>query len=207
MSGAVTELIEDGGEEYRRRFEESLLPHLPAMHRVAVKLTGDPTAAEDLVQEAYLRAHKSFGTLRDTTRARAWLCRIVARLAIDRHRRADREVLVENPEELDRFSVYELVWDEDPDPYSDTPHDDLLARFRDDEVRAALEALPVEYRVPLVLLYAAESDCTYRDLAEMLGCPIGTVMSRLHRGRKILERELWECALRRGMVKTWNPNR
>jgi RNA polymerase sigma-70 factor (ECF subfamily) len=77
----------------------------------------------------------------------------------------------------------------------------LLAQFRDDEVRAALLALPDKYRLPLILLYAEEM--TYKELSEVLGCPMGTVMSRLHRARKILERELWECATRRGLVKSW----
>ena len=67
--------------------------------------------------------------------------------------------------------------------------------------RAALRTLPEVYRVPLVLLYTEEM--SYRELAEVLGCPVGTEMSRLHRGRKILERELWECAKRRGLVRTW----
>ena len=70
-----------------------------------------------------------------------------------------------------------------------------------DAFRSALLALPEAYRVPLVLLYTEE--LSYRELAEMLGCPVGTVMSRLHRGRKVLERELWEYAKRRGWVKTW----
>jgi RNA polymerase sigma-70 factor (ECF subfamily) len=102
---------------------------------------------------------------------------------------------------LDRFSLYDLIWEEDPLPYSDQLHEDFLLQFRDEEVRAALLALPEAFRVPLVLLYS--EGMTYRELAEVLGCPVGTVMSRLHRGRKILERGLWECARKRGLVKTW----
>jgi RNA polymerase sigma-70 factor (ECF subfamily) len=153
------------------------------------------------VQETYLRAYKAFPTLRDVESARSWLFRILSRLVIDRQRATGREVLVEDVDELDHFSLYELIWDEDPNPYSDHPHDDLLAQFHDDEVRAALLALPEKYRVPLVLLYVEEM--TYKELAEVLGCPVGTVMSRLHRGRKILEQALWECAKRRGLVKAW----
>jgi RNA polymerase sigma-70 factor (ECF subfamily) len=104
-------------------------------------------------------------------------------------------------EELDRFSLYDLIWEEDPLPYSDRLHEDFLGQFRDEEVRAALLALPEAFRVPLVLLYT--EGMTYREMAEVLGCPVGTVMSRLHRGRKILERDLWECARKRGLVKTW----
>ena len=105
--------------------------------------------------------------------------------------------------ELDRFSLYHAIADEDPFPYSDHLHEDFLAHFRDEEVRRALMTLPEEYRVSLVLVYA--EGLSYQELASVLGCPIGTVMSRLHRGRKILERELWECAKQRGLVRTWKP--
>lgn len=187
--------------ESRKRFEELALPHLPALYRFAVKLTGNGVAAEDLVQETYLRALQAFPSLRDRERIKPWLFQILSRLVIDRHRSARREVPLPAPEELDRFSLYDLIWEEDPLPYSDRLHDDFLAQFPDDEVRAALLALPEVYRVPLVLLYTQEM--TYRELAEVLSCPVGTVMSRLHRGRKFLERELWGYAKRRGLVRTW----
>jgi len=84
-----------------------------------------------------------------------------------------------------------------------TIRQDFLARFSDDDVRAALLALPEEYRVPLVLFHSDE--LSYRELAARLGCPVGTVMSRLYRARRILERTLWECAQRRGFGKGRNP--
>jgi RNA polymerase sigma-70 factor (ECF subfamily) len=187
--------------ERRRSFEELMLPYLNALYRFAVKLTRDASAAEDLVQETYLKALVAYPSLRDPARAKSWLFQILSRLAIDRRRGEGREVTGIEAEELDRFSLYDLIWQEDPLPYSDHLHDDFLAEFQDEEVRAALQALPEVYRVPLVLLYVEE--LSYKELAEMLGCPIGTVMSRLHRSRKILERELWECAKRRGLVKSW----
>ena len=184
-------------------FEERTLPHLKPLFRLALRLTGDPAAAEDLVQETYLKALQSFSTLRDVERVRPWLFQILSRLAIDRHRTAGREVPIEDPNERDRFSLYERIADEDPLPYSDHLHDDFLAQFPDEDVRRALLGLPHAYRIPLVLLYV--EDLTYRELADVLGCPVGTVMSRLHRGRKALERELWECARRRGLIKVWKP--
>jgi RNA polymerase sigma-70 factor (ECF subfamily) len=186
--------------EARRRFEELALPHLRSLYRFAAKLTGNAAAAEDLVQETYLKALQALPTLRDPERAKSWLFQILSRLVIDRHRRAGREIVVA-VEDLDRFSLYDLIWEEDPLPYSDRLHDDFLAQFRDEDVRAALQGLPEVYRTPLILVYA--EGMTYRELAEILDCPLGTVMSRLHRGRKILEHELWECAKRRGLVKTW----
>lgn len=187
--------------EGRRRFEELTLPHLEALFAFALRMAGDRSAAEDLVQETYLKALRAFASLRDLARTRPWLFQIPSRLAIDRHRAESREVPAGDLEELDRFSLYDLIADEDPFPYSDRLHDDFLGQFRDEEVRNALRALPDAYRAPLLLLYT--EGMSYRELAEVLGCPIGTVMSRIHRGRKILERELWQCAQRRGLVKSW----
>src|SRR5262245_34573437 len=112
--------------ESRKRFEELALPHLGAIYRFAMKLTGDGHAAEDLVQETYLRALSGFANLRDPDRVRPWLFQIISRLAIDRHRSTRREIPLPSLEELDRFSLYDLIWDEDPLPYSDRLHDDFL---------------------------------------------------------------------------------
>jgi RNA polymerase sigma-70 factor (ECF subfamily) len=184
-------------------FEATTLPYLKSLFRLALRLAGDPDAAEDMVQETYLRALQSFDSLRDPQRVRPWLFQILSRLVIDRHRKAWREAPLERPDDLDRFSLYDRIADEDPLPYSDRLHDDFLAQFQDEDVRRALLALPEVYRVPLILLYV--EDLSYRELAELLGCPVGTVMSRLHRGRKTLERELWDCARRRGLVKAETP--
>jgi RNA polymerase sigma-70 factor (ECF subfamily) len=182
------------------RFEELALPHLAHLYRLAVRLTGRAQDAEDVVQETYIKALGALPTLREPERIRAWLSQILARLVIDRRRAQPREFAVGDLAELDRFSLYDLIWDEDPLPYSDNLHRDFLAQFPDDDVRRALLELPEVYRVPLVLLYV--EDLSYRELAETLRCPIGTIMSRLHRARKIMERELWECAKRRGLVRS-----
>jgi RNA polymerase sigma-70 factor (ECF subfamily) len=189
--------------EALRRFEELTLPHLKSLYGLAVRLTGDGTAAEDLVQETYLKALQAFPALRNPERVRSWLFQILSHLVTDRQRTGEREILTGDLTELDRFSLYHAIADEDPFPYSDHLHEDFLARFQDEEVRRALMMLPEEYRVALVLVYA--EGMRYQELATILACPIGTVMSRLHRGRKILERELWECAKRRGLVRTWKP--
>jgi RNA polymerase sigma-70 factor (ECF subfamily) len=182
-------------------FQSLALPHLDGLYRFALRLTGDPSVAEDLVQETFLKGLRSFGSLRDASRAKPWLFRILSRLVTDRHRHrsAAREVPLKDDETLDRFSLSDRIVDEDPFPYSDDLHGDFLAQFHDEDVRRALLALPEAYRLPVVLVYV--EDLTYRELADVLECPIGTVMSRLHRGRKALEHELWECAKRRGIIK------
>ena len=186
--------------ETQRRFEMLALPHLGHLYRLAVRLQRSTQDAEDLVQETYVKALRAFPALRDPERIRPWLCQILSRLVYDDHRGEPREVAVGDLAELDRFSLYDLIEQEDPFPYSDQLHRDFLARFDDGEVRRALLALPEAYRVPLVLLYV--EGLSYKELADALDCPMGTIMSRLHRGRKILERELWECAKQRGIVRT-----
>lgn len=193
--------MSEQGDETRQRFEELALPHLKSLYGFAVRLTRNREAAEDLVQETCLRAFESFPTLRDPAHVKTWLFRILSRLVVDRHRSEKREAAVEVAGDLDRFSLYELIWEEDPLPYSDHLHEDFLARIQDEEVRGALAAMPKIYLAPLLLVYL--EGLSYQELADVLGLPIGTVMSRLHRGRKVLERELWECAKRRGLVKTW----
>jgi RNA polymerase sigma-70 factor (ECF subfamily) len=191
-----------GGGEWRA-FERAALPHLDSVYRLAFRLTGDAAAAEDLTQETFLKALKAFGSLRDAGRVRPWLFQILSRLVTDRHRVAGREVSLDDGGDIDRFSLYDRVADEDPFPYADRLHEDFLERFHDEEVRQALQSLPEAYRMPLVLLYTEE--LSYRELAEVLGCPVGTVMSRLHRGRKLIEHALWNCARRRGWVRDWKP--
>lgn len=192
----------DRSEDVRGRFEALALPHLSHLYRLAVRM-GGASNAEDLVHEAYVKGLAAFPALRAEDRIRPWLARIMARLVLDHQRAGAREIAVGDLAELDRFSLYDLIWDEDPLPYSEDLHQDFLAQFPDDDVRRALFALPEVYRVPLVLLYV--EDLSYRELADALKCPVGTVMSRLHRARKILERELWQCARRRGFVKGEEP--
>jgi RNA polymerase sigma-70 factor, ECF subfamily len=187
--------------ERDRRFEALVLPHVTYLYRLAVRLTGRPSDAEDLVQETCVRALRAVEGLRQPDRARGWLSQILSRLIIDRARGEPPEVVVGDLEALDHFSLYDLVQDEDPFPYSERLHEDFLEQFATEEVREALLRLPEAFRVPLVLLYT--DDLSYAELAEILGCPVGTVMSRLHRGRKLLERQLWEFAKERGLIRTW----
>ena len=189
--------------EQQRDFEEVALPYLPSLYRVAMRLSANPQDAEDLVQDTYIKALQAFPSLREPEKVKPWLWQILSRAATDRFRREPREVYVGDLEDLDGFSLYHKIRDEDPFPYSDHLHQDFLAQFRDEEVNRALLALPEEYRLPLVLFYVEE--LSYRELAEVLECPMGTVMSRLFRGRKIIERELWEYAKQKGLIKRWNP--
>lgn len=180
-------------------FADLAMPHLPALYRLARRLTRGTPDADDLVQETYLRALRHFGRLRDRDRIKPWLCRIMTNCYLDQYRRRQNEPELVDIGDLESFSLYQKIWDEDPLPYSDHLHEDFLAQFTDDDVRAAVDGLPESYRLPVVLAHVEEF--SYKELARMLKCPVGTVMSRLHRGRRLLERALWEVARRRGYVR------
>jgi RNA polymerase sigma-70 factor, ECF subfamily len=169
---------------------------LPGLYGLARRLGGgDP---EELVQEALLRACRSFGSLRDPQAGCKWLRTILTNVWRDHLRRDGRlpdEVPVEEEED---FSLYRRIEEEDPDPYSDSIHIDLLGAFSERDVHLVLDRLPTGYRAPLVLRYI--QGFTVAEVAAMLELADGTVMSRLHRGRHRFERELWSYAQESGLV-------
>jgi arsenite methyltransferase len=169
--------------ETQRRFEALALPYLGHLYRLAVRLKRTTQDAEDLVQETYVKALLAFPALRDPERIRPWLCQILSRLVYDDYRSEPREVAVGDLAELDRFSLYDLIDQEDPFPYSDQLHRDFLARFDDGEVRRALLALPEAYRVPLVTMAYfthAEARTIIRDTYAQIAPGSRTVAERLY---------------------------
>ncbi|WP_205745942.1 sigma-70 family RNA polymerase sigma factor [Egibacter rhizosphaerae] len=169
---------------------------LPGLYALARRLAG--ADAEDLVQEALLRACRSYGSLRDRQAATKWLRVILTNVWRDRLRKGYRdpgEVLVDEEE---GFSLYRTLIEEDPAPYSDTLHIDFLGAFSEEDVHLVLQRLPAKYRGPLVLRYV-EGFAT-AEIAEMLELPLGTVLSQLHRGRHRFEREMWSYAEESGLL-------
>jgi RNA polymerase sigma-70 factor, ECF subfamily len=170
---------------------------LAGLYALARRLGGaDP---EDLVQDALLRACRSFHTLRDLQAAPKWLRTILTNTWRDRLRRDGRlpdEVPVEDEES---FSLYRTLAEEDPFPYSDTLHVDFLGAFSEHDVHLVLDRLPPRYRAPLVLRYL--EGFTAAEVAGILELPEGTAMSQLHRGRQRFERELWDYAEESGMLE------
>jgi RNA polymerase sigma-70 factor, ECF subfamily len=171
-------------------FKDVARPHLPWLYGLARRLVGDD--AEDLVQECLLKAYRGFDQLRDHEAAPAWLRQILVNLARDRARRDARRIDEVPVEEVEDFSLYRKVADEDPLPYSDSLHLDFLASFTVPDVWAVLDRLPDHHRTPMVLVHMYG----YRtaEVADHLDVPLGTLLSRLHRGRKRFERELWDYA-------------
>ncbi len=176
-------------------FESVLRPHLEYLYALAVRLSGNRTAAEDLVQDAVLRAFRGFGGLRNRERPRLWLTRILT-TAFQDHLRAhhgDNTVSVD-----EEFDLFDKIVEEDPFPYSDRVHLDFLELFDDAHVIQALQQLHPSHRVALILAYIYEYKA--REIAEITGRPLGTVLAWLHRARKQLERELWDYAERNRLL-------
>jgi RNA polymerase sigma-70 factor (ECF subfamily) len=172
----------------RVRFEEDALELSDQVYRVARHLASSREEAEDLVQETYARAFRSWRSFQPGTNLRAWLLRILTNLNIDRGRRRQRAPQTQPLEANDYFLYDRLA--ENGDGISD--EDRVVERLSQDDIVSALSAVPHDFRDVIVLVDIG--DFSYQDAAQILDIPIGTVMSRLHRGRRILKRELAESA-------------
>jgi RNA polymerase sigma-70 factor (ECF subfamily) len=182
--------------DLRRAFEEEALPLLPGLYRAALRLTRNPADAEDLVQEAYLRAYRGFHQFEPGTNLKAWLYRILTNSFINTYRKKQREPQTVPDEDIEDWYLYNRLAREAPDSSAEAV---VLESMPDEDVRAALEGLPEQYRAAVLL--ADVEGFSYKEIAEILEIPIGTVMSRLHRGRKALEKALWEKVRERGLVR------
>src|SRR5918994_6501408 len=174
----------------KEAFQALAIAELPALYSLARRLVRD--GAEDLVQEALLQAYRAFGTLRDEAAAGRWLKTILVNVFRDDLRKRTRSVEEHPVEEVEGFSLYRTLVEVDPMPYSDTLHQDFLTAFGKDDVREVLLRLPEIYRAPLVLKYM--DGFVTKEIARMLDVPLGTVLARLHRGRKRFEQEMWAYA-------------
>src|SRR5438552_8458413 len=173
----------------RVRFEEDVLALSDQVYRVARHLAGSREEAEELVQETYARAFRSWRSYTPGTNLRAWLLRILTNLNIDRGRRQQRTPPMQGLEANDYF-LYDRLTEGDGG-LSD--EDRVLERLSQDDIVSALSSVPHDFRDVIVLVDIG--DFSYQDAANILDIPIGTVMSRLHRGRRILKRELADSVL------------
>lgn len=181
----------------RTTFQEIARQQIPWLYALARKLTGD--GADDVVQECLIKAHRSFGDLRDVEAAPGWFRAILMNCVRDRYRR-DSTGLDEAPlDETSEYSLYRKIADEDPWPYSDTVHVDFLHSFSEEDVWRVLDRLSPKYRIPLVLVHM--EGMGVEEVTRMLGARKNTVLSWLHRGRKNFEHELWEYAVDEGLLK------
>jgi RNA polymerase sigma-70 factor (ECF subfamily) len=179
-------------------FQALLMPLLDAAYRTAYRLSGNAGDAEDLVQDASLLAWRGFGSFEAGTNFRAWFFRILTNAFYSRYRKARREGQAVELEEVPELYLWRQSSAAGLNDVLQDPAAALLARLDAEEVNAAIAALPEEYRMVAALYFM--DDLPYQEIAEMLGIPIGTVRSRLHRARRLLQRALWETAVERGLV-------
>jgi RNA polymerase sigma-70 factor (ECF subfamily) len=178
------------------RFEREALPLLRELYAAALRLTRNPADAEDLVQEAYLRAYRGFGGFQEGTNLRAWLHRILTNTFINAYRKRQREPQTVPEEEVPDWYLYEKLVGNGAEASAETQ---VLEALPDEDVQEALASLPARFRLAVVL--ADVQGFSYKEIAEILDIPIGTVMSRLHRGRRVLEKVLWKVMKERGLVR------
>jgi RNA polymerase sigma-70 factor (ECF subfamily) len=174
-------------------------PHLDHLYTLALRLAGDRSVAQDIVQDALLRAYRSLGQVRDRERMRSWLTKVLYSAWHDRHRKEAQHEEHDVSFEDERFDLFDRLVEEDPFPYSDRLHLDFLDLFDDERLTETLGRIHPAYRTALVLAYV--SGYKAREIAELTGTSVGTVLARLHRGRKQLERALWDYATERGLLR------
>lgn len=184
-------------QEAEDRFERDALPLLDDIYRGALRLTRNPADAQDLAQETFLRAYRSWHQFEDGTNIKAWLFRILMNQYITSYRASQKRVATVPVDEDTGFDLYEnLRARKEPDAGS--AESLVIDALMDEEVVEALNDLSDDFRMVVVL--ADIEGFSYKEIAEMLAIPIGTVMSRLHRGRKALQRSLWGLATSKGLV-------
>lgn len=183
----------------RERLEQSALEHIDALYRTALRMTRNQADAEDLVQESYLRAFRSLHQFTEGTNLRAWLFRILTNTYINEYRRRQRRPGSSSLDDLEEFYLYDHLVDSRVQPTDERPEDVVLERLTVEDVVQAIESLPEEFRQ--VVLLADVEGFSYREIAEIVGIPVGTVMSRLFRARRRLQRILYDFAVEAGIVK------
>ena len=181
-------------ETKQKDFNEEIIPHLDALYNFGLRLTADPNDAEDLVQDTIVKAYRFFSSYEKGTNAKAWLFRILKNSYINNYRKKSKK-----PQQVDYDEVatfYETIRAERTET-SDL-EDKMFRELIDDDISNALDEIPEDFRT--VVLLCDVEDFTYEEIANMLDVPIGTIRSRLHRGRNLLKAQLTEYASKRGYL-------
>jgi RNA polymerase sigma-70 factor (ECF subfamily) len=182
----------------REDFTDDAMQYAPQLFATALRMTRNKADAEDLVQETFLKGWRAFDSYQQGTNLRAWLFRIMTNTFINKYNSQQRRPQETELDEVEELFLFRRMGAFDQSKMSQSAEDQMLELFTDDEVKNAIESLPETFRIP-VLLSDVEG-FSYKEIAEMLEVPIGTVMSRLHRGRKAMQKMLYEYAKERGLV-------
>jgi RNA polymerase sigma-70 factor (ECF subfamily) len=182
----------------RASFADQAMEFAPQLYSAALRMTRNQADAEDLVQETYLRGYRGFEGFTEGTNLRAWLFRILTNAYINTYRARQRRPQESDLADVEDLYLYRRLHSLDAVLANRSAEDTLMEMLTDDEVKQALEALPENFRLPVLL--ADVEGFAYKEIAEMLDIPIGTVMSRLHRGRKAMQKALYDYAHARGLA-------
>ncbi|HEX9854492.1 MAG TPA: sigma-70 family RNA polymerase sigma factor [Acidimicrobiia bacterium] len=177
-------------------FEKDAIQYAPQLYSAALRMTRNPADAEDVVQETYLKAYRAYDSFQEGTNLKAWLYRILTNTFINRYRKQQRRPSEVELGELQDLYLFRRLGEESGATRS--AEEDVLEHFVDEDVKAAMESLPEHFLLPVY--YADVEGFSYKEIAEVMDIPIGTVMSRLHRGRKALQQKLWKLAEERGLT-------
>lgn len=179
-------------------FERDAMQYAPQLYTAAMRMTRNPADAEDLVQETFLKAYRAYHTFAEGTNLKAWLYRILTNTYINRYRRERRRPTETDLGDIEDLYLYRRIGADQSAAASGSAEDAVLSGLVEADIKRAVEDLPEAFRLPVLL--ADLEGFAYKEIAEILDIPIGTVMSRLHRGRKALQRALWSFAQTRGLV-------
>lgn len=179
-------------------FEEDALQYARQLYSAALRMTRNPSDAEDLVQETFLKAYRAYDSFEEGTNLKAWLYRILTNTFINKYRADSRRPKQSELGDVEDLYMYRRIAVGDSSAASRSAEERVLEGLLEEDIKRAVEELPEKFRIPVLL--ADLEGFSYKEIAEILDIPIGTVMSRLHRGRKALEKMLYEFAVSRRLA-------
>jgi RNA polymerase sigma-70 factor (ECF subfamily) len=179
-------------------FERDALEYARQLYSAAMRMTRNPADAEDLVQETFLKAYRAYGSFEEGTNLKAWLYRILTNTFINKYRSDSRRPKQTDLANVEDLYMYRRLGSGESAAAARSTEERVLDGLVESDIKQAVEELPENFRLPVLL--ADLEGFSYKEIAEILDIPIGTVMSRLHRGRKAMQKRLWEFARQRGLL-------
>jgi RNA polymerase sigma-70 factor (ECF subfamily) len=190
---------EESNPNLTETFKKLCLENINSLFSAGLRMTRNREDAEDLVQETYLKAVRSAHLFDESLNGRAWLFKILTNSFRDRYRKKVKSPTQVELDDHGDYILFDQITEKFPEKKPGESIDEFMRNFLDDEVKVAIEGLPEQFR--LVVILADIEDFSYKEIAEIIDAPIGTVMSRLFRGRKLLQKQLWDYAYKKGIVK------
>jgi len=187
----------------RSAFADLAMEYMPALYSAALRMTRNPSDAEDLVQDTFLKAYRAFDRFEEGTNLKAWLYKILTNTFINNYRAAKRRPEKADVEDVEDLYLYRRLDDLATAGTGRSAEEELFDRITDDDVKQAIESLPEAFRIAVLL--ADVEGFSYKEIADITDVPIGTVMSRIHRGRRALQKALAGTAVAQGLVGSAEP--